>query len=1166
MKKLLWFGIFFISISWLFFIPLFTASNYLLGFFILGIGIISNIISLWNIEKIKIHKVYLLLFIPVILSFFIIDFPFYLGPLILTFGIIVSVETKYLSKYNKIKKFFPGLLFSGILFTFQSSIFPLYTIFASRNHGTNFFSPLISFTGNILGLKTNIIDDTVYLGTTRNIFPFILSWESLGLFILINLFIGLICLLIFQKNRKKNIIYILLFIVISIGYIVLRYISIIAIISELSATNIDIMTILEIFYTPQFFLVSFLPLIFILMKIIPLKNVEMNFNVFERFSINKKVLVTSFLIFIFIFSLVGSYAYQDPGIEKDGKVLIDEYHSNWEDSVRPLDKEWYGRLSTYNLYSLTEWLNYYYHVDRNTNFTLTLDLLQNYDILILKCPTKPYSNEEVDAIFRFVENGGGLFLIGDHTNVFGMSTYLNQVAQRFGIEYKNDATFMVSTWGNFVEYSSPTMLPHPIVQHFSQFQFLTSCSLNAPLNSEDVMVSHEMYAIPGSYTTDAFFAEEGRPSIQPRGVFLISTALKYGKGRIVAFTDSTVFSSYCVFMDSHHTYALGVLGYLNKENVYQYFNILFFVIACVSGVLILFLLRKEEKMKSICLVIVVSLLFLSVAIVSFERLNLSSYPLPKPQKDIEKAISFDLQHSKVGISSVSLLGDEQMIEKLQKNSFSTFFLWTQRVGCHPLLYNNFNSALTNCDLLVIINPEIGFTNQEITLITDYVKSGGKVLLMDSIYNINSTANQLLSFFDIHITTEEEPYSVNIANIYNNYSFQPERTLSVGATTTVPHIVIDGGKPILSDSNGHVILSIKNYGTGALAVFVDSSTFSEWKMGGAFTIPDEEQNEIYNLEYYIIENLLFNENDVTPSSIDGNISFENQYNKFYSTIEEKTYTAITITYAKVDMFIGEFDPQGKFSAIQTTSFDETGHYKITNMIPGYYKISVTIDNITIHESYSYIPSGNTTYNVSIAKPSKISGFVYYDNNANNRYDQTEELDEVNLSLYYQTITGKYKLIEILQTDESGRYSFSSLLPGYYIINASVINRTSGNIVYNSSKQIIFNESEVLELNISMNMLQVTVQGHIIIGNETVQGFITFVANQSIVNNTATKIKIALANTTGYYSILLYPGFYKLSINQSYEQNETKYTYFYFGNLEVQPGEGVKTFDIYLIKKD
>ncbi len=52
-------------------------------------------------------------------------------------------------------------------------------------------------------------------------------------------------------------------------------------------------------------------------------------------------------------------------------------------------------------------------------------------MLIIKTPTARYSADEVTAIVNYVQHGGSLLLIGDHTNVFNMNTYLNDISRQF---------------------------------------------------------------------------------------------------------------------------------------------------------------------------------------------------------------------------------------------------------------------------------------------------------------------------------------------------------------------------------------------------------------------------------------------------------------------------------------------------------------------------------------------------------------------------------------------------------------------------------------------------------------------------------------------------------------------------------------------------------------
>ncbi|HDM25189.1 MAG TPA: hypothetical protein ENG24_01145 [Thermoplasmatales archaeon] len=584
------------------------------------------------------------------------------------------------------------------------------------------------------------------------------------------------------------------------------------------------------------------------MKFAPLGELSVELQSFKTFDFNRRKVIVYIMFFISIFSIVAASCYYDPGEKKQGRVLIDELHSEWEDTTRAMDKEWYGQLSTYNYYNWAEWLNYYYHVDRNINHTLNASFLKNYDILIIKCPTSLFSDEEINAIVDFVRNGGGLYLIGDHTNVFGMNFYLNQISERFGIMFRYDATYELGR-GKTSVYKPPLIASHPIVQNMKEFDFLTSCTLEAPINSENVIIGYGLLAEPGTYSTQYFFREMRSTLDTEQGLFLQVAAVRYGRGRVVAFTDSTCFSNFCMFMDGYTNFNLGVMEYLNRKNMYDFANIVFFLVGIISLALALYFNRPLSGLKKILSFVIVGSLAFSIAIPSFYIANKLSYPLPAAYKDYTR-ICFDSKHSGYIISP-----SPTTVTTDTKKLYDTFFVWTQRLGYVPYLEEEKidNNSLNKADAVVIINPDKSFSEDEINALSNYVEKGGKLLVADSVLNVNSTANELLQYFGMWITTESKYVPAKLgSNTTNN-------TITNNISASVPYLNIIGGKnTTILDENNNTILSVSNIGNGIVAIFVDSYTFSDAVMGGAFTIPDNNQEKIYNLEYYIFENILFKE--------------------------------------------------------------------------------------------------------------------------------------------------------------------------------------------------------------------------------------------------------------------------------------------------------------------
>ncbi|RLF28912.1 MAG: hypothetical protein DRN08_00745 [Thermoplasmata archaeon] len=851
--RLLWLGLLFLSISWLFFIPIFTPADLEKGVIFLIIGILCSITGIWKTPVAQIAKKYYLMAVSILLfSILVVNTPYNIGLIILAVGVAAQFIISYAGKYEDpsyMGAIPQGLLLSGLILIMQTVLFPFYTIFVSHGHRADFFSPLLSAAANLFGFKTSVNNGIVFVQTFQQIYPLSTTWEKLGLYPWLNIILGATLLILLMEKKRKTL-YLLSLLLVGIIYLLVRYIIFI----PLYINVVD----LQVFYNPFCLFLSFLPFTLLLMKLFPIRDLRINLKCFTNFNINKKHVLSTITTFIFIFSLIGAFLFQDPGVEKRGRILIDEMHSEWENTTRPLDKEWYGVLSTYNYYSWAEWLDHYYSVDINLNSTLNTDLLSRYDILVLKCPTNSYSDEEIKSVIQFVKNGGGLYLIGDHTNVFGINTFLNQISEHFGIRFKTDATYELGTGGLSV-YKPDSLLPHPIVQHIKQFSFMTSCTLQVPLTSENIIIGNRLISEPGTYSTENFFRESVSSPDSEYGLFIQAAAVKHGKGRVVAFTDSTCFSSFCIFTDGYQKFNLATMEYLNRINKYSYINNLFILIAAVALPISVYMLKKEKNREMVLfLLLTAGLLSFSIATPIFHNINKTSYPLPEIKTDYIN-ICFEQEHSDFKILLTPSLGFYN-----QKKCYGTFFVWTQRIGCVPSLEKTLKNALKG-DIVVIINPIKNFSHEEIKHITEYVERGGQILLMDSILNKDSTANNLLQNFGLWIKTQSSDHNVTYKtdiiseNTTTEEKTSPNNIIPLNNATigniTIPHLSILGGDQTYKTENNETVVATKKLGKGKIVVMVDSYTFTDYVMGNVFTEPTSYQRKIYNTEFYIFEKLL-----------------------------------------------------------------------------------------------------------------------------------------------------------------------------------------------------------------------------------------------------------------------------------------------------------------------
>jgi hypothetical protein len=142
--------------------------------------------------------------------------------------------------------------------------------------------------------------------------------------------------------------------------------------------------------------------------------------------------------------LVGLIHWDPVGNRLAGRVMVVEKHSTWEPTTEPYGTKVYGEKGSYNYAAMYAYCGQYFTMSRLLE-TEPIDdtTLRRCDVLIIKTPTSRYSADEVSALVRFVEQGGALLLIGDHTNVFNMNTSLNDIGRKFGCTFRNDLLFRV---------------------------------------------------------------------------------------------------------------------------------------------------------------------------------------------------------------------------------------------------------------------------------------------------------------------------------------------------------------------------------------------------------------------------------------------------------------------------------------------------------------------------------------------------------------------------------------------------------------------------------------------------------------------------------------------------------------------------------------------------
>ena len=208
--------------------------------------------------------------------------------------------------------------------------------------------------------------------------------------------------------------------------------------------------------------------------------------------------------------------------------------------------------------------------------------------------SKEYSDPEIDAVLRFVAKGNGLILISEHTDLYGMGTHLNSIADRLGYRFLPSAIRDIysETRGMVTRKSE-----FPIfISRFLTGDYLweTGCSLEKLTSnsaSQFEVRSHISCFAQWRNETSAFYLSRLiTEEVKLNSKFqrhLIFSALKYGDGRVVLMTHSTPFNNGIIGFGEHAQFFVGMIEYTASEANFDKSFIPFLMLATASLIIIL---------------------------------------------------------------------------------------------------------------------------------------------------------------------------------------------------------------------------------------------------------------------------------------------------------------------------------------------------------------------------------------------------------------------------------------------------------------------------------------------------------------------------------------------------------------------------------------------------
>ncbi len=338
----------------------------------------------------------------------------------------------------------------------------------------------------------------------------------------------------------------------------------------------------------------------------------------------------AFLMAFFLLAIVYCTPYEDAS---DPVIIIDESHSEWEPT-------WADYLSTLAKDPVSGANNYFglmNIISRLYDITLIIDsplkkpaigsvqsvltkkitqkILENITsgrkaVLVIKCVTSPYSQPEIDAIMNFTAEGNGLILIGEHTDIYGMSTNINPISELMGYRFLSTGVQDVytDTRGSITQKGE---FP-PLMARYMTGDLLweTSTSLEKLSSARPLfeIITRPSYFAHYRNETSAFFLNrEFSEEVMQNSLFArhrVVAGTNYGKGRAILFTDSTDFNNGVIGIGDHLQIFMAMVEYVSGNDMFDRTLLLLPVLSLALAIIIL------NRRNAFTALVILSLVFL----------------------------------------------------------------------------------------------------------------------------------------------------------------------------------------------------------------------------------------------------------------------------------------------------------------------------------------------------------------------------------------------------------------------------------------------------------------------------------------------------------------------------------------------------------------------------
>lgn len=378
--------------------------------------------------------------------------------------------------------------------------------------------------------------------------------------------------------------------------------------------------------------------------------------------------------------------------------------------------------------NLTRYVNLTEYVNFVESEMVTPDILKGFDVFVVINLNTSFSDEEKKAIWGFVEEGGSLLVLGDHTGMDNLMSSLNDLIRGNGITIRFDSAMPLDQMNSWLTCYHKMDSPLTFGLSDEEIEISIGASLNITPPAYPVITGDFAFSDYGDITNaeKAFLGDYRYNKGELLGEVVLVAGCYYGKGRVLVFGDTTTFQNPSLPLS--HRFVSRVFNWLVNGSTAgidiskQTISLILFIFAFVLSF-------KNKEFRAVPPALLIGI-FISIILNSYLIIDASpSGPL----------IYVDSSHT----NSFS-------ISTFNSNSLSGTMINFARNGYLPVLLNEFNQEKINkASILLIVAPNKPISDGETDTIMKFIKDGGLVILSAG-YRCRDAVKPLLDAFKLDI--------------------------------------------------------------------------------------------------------------------------------------------------------------------------------------------------------------------------------------------------------------------------------------------------------------------------------------------------------------------------------------------------------------------------------